>query len=209
MLGARRMFNNSHDSENPSLFIMTAASEPQSSALEGFLNEARSTTSEHSDCVHHLTLQILHNLQYQHRWTDLKVHTKTLVNAKVFPRPLISGLPPKRLYVHPDEQAEILRAESRRREQRSSLTSEANNEINSLEKPEVEWVLPSHLREKWSLRQFAEIFDSMDENIVSEGKPWEAHKRLVLAILQDDSTVVYYVCLLLLMYFSCIILTIK
>jgi tRNA-splicing endonuclease subunit Sen15 len=184
---------------------MTAATELPNSALDIFLEDETPKDSPYPGYLHHLTLQILHNLQYQHRWTDLKVHTKAPVNGRPFPRPLVSGLPPKRLYVHPDEQAEILKHESLRKDQRGSLSSGADDEVSALEKPEMEWVLPSHLREKWSLRRFAEIFDAMDEKTATDGKPWEGHKRVVLALLQDDSTVVYYVrfplCLWTLFYF--------
>lgn len=70
--------------------------------------------------------------------------------------------------------------------------------------PEREWVLPSHLREKWSLRRFAEIFDAVgavppepggDEGgeVRSGCGRWRTVKRVLLATVDDDSTVVYYV----------------
>jgi tRNA-splicing endonuclease subunit Sen15, fungi type len=71
---------------------------------------------------------------------------------------------------------------------------------------EREWVLPMHLNEKWSLRQFAGVFDAVDEESPEgdgEGQEGEGAegvrkkrrggKRLLLAMLSDDSTVVYYV----------------
>jgi tRNA-splicing endonuclease subunit Sen15 len=175
--------------------MTTAATEPPTSALEISLEAERSKNkfSNYPEYLVDLTLQILHNLQYQHRWTDLKIHTKAPASGKSFPRPLISGLPPKRLYVHPDEQAQILKDESRAREQRRTLSSDGDAEVSALEEPVVEWVLPTHLKEKWSLRQFAEVFDGMDRESEGEVKEWDEHKRVVLAILQDDSTVVYYV----------------
>jgi tRNA-splicing endonuclease subunit Sen15 len=89
---------------------------------------------------------------------------------------------------------------------------------------EREWVLPSHIREKWSLRRFAECFDGVGEvpergervgEIGADGneKRHEREaasggteatedqrentrrggKRMLLATVCDDSTVVYYI----------------
>lgn len=100
-------------------------------------------------------------------------------------------------------------------------------ELDSALKSEVEWVLPSHLREKWSLRRFGEVFDAIDavpeagegevvfeervglgggsgerledgEGATEGGEEvneWRMNmpKRLLLATLDDDSTVVYYI----------------
>ena len=74
---------------------------------------------------------------------------------------------------------------------------------------EREWVLPTRLREKWSLRRFGEIFDGVgekpdggetmgeddeqgEERKVNNGKR-RGGKRLLLATVGDDSTVVYYI----------------
>lgn len=147
----------------------------------------------------HLALarQILHNLQYQHDWTALHIHPSS------FPRPLISGIPPSRIYIHPDEQIAMLRAH----------ISESAIAV------EREWVLPTHLREKWSLAKFAAVFDCIDVVPPGEGGPGEGKveqkeeegeggegemrnkigvgtrrggKRVLLGTLGDDSTVVYY-----------------
>ena len=70
--------------------------------------------------------------------------------------------------------------------------------------PEREWVLPSHLQEKWSLKSFAEVFDMLDVVPPGDGEEeddvvgWQwrgknRQKRLLLATLTDDSTVVYYI----------------
>ncbi len=104
--------------------------------------------------------------------------------------------------------------------------------------PEREWVLPSQVREKWTLRRFGEVFDSVssvpaegdgdalfeavngtataadangvaDDDVVEgddcgvgdEGgeitttNKWRANqpKRILLAILDDDSTIAYYI----------------
>lgn len=116
------------------------------------------------------------------------------VTGEALARPMISGLPPRRAYVHPDEQAEILKTEH-----------ETGKVVQQT--PEQEWVLPTHLAEKWSLRQFAEIFDSISTLPPSDDLPetggsreavskWRGHnrrKRVLLATLHDDSTIVYYI----------------
>ena len=164
------------------------------SALESLLREEGATDDSYPDHLNHLTKQVLHNLQYQHRWIDLEIHASAPGSGRPFPRPLISGLPPKRLYMHPDEQADLLKKQSRHQNASSSaIKGGRDGQANPLEAPVTEWVLPTHLREKWTLRQFAEVFNSMDEKTASGEPPWDAHKRVVLATLQDDSTIVYYV----------------
>ena len=138
----------------------------------------------------------MHNLQYHHDWTSLSVHTHSNLTNSTLPRPVISGLPPKRAYIHPDEQAEILKAEH--------STGKTIQQV-----PEREWVLPTHLQERWSLAKFAAVFDALDtvppladptlaveEAAEVVGHQWQGRnrqKRLLLATLHDDSTVVYYV----------------
>ena len=98
--------------------------------------------------------------------------------------------------MHPDEQVEILKAEH-------------ETGIHIVQQAEREWVLPTHLSEKWNLKAFAELFDAIDtlppadEADVKDiddqnqvGKEWrgnERQKRVLLATLHDDSTVVYYI----------------
>lgn len=163
-------------------------------------NLLRSSVPTNSSVVHpshlfHLAATIMYNLQHQHDWTTLSFHTHSPLTGLPLPRPLVSGLPPRRIYVHPDEQVEILKAEH------ESGTSIVQN-------PEREWVLPTHLAEKWSLQKFAAVFDSIDtvpkgegdagdDQITSSvGQKWRGNqrqKRLLLATLHDDSTVVYYI----------------
>lgn len=173
----------------------------------------------HSEWQHHynLALQILHNLKHQHRWTDLKLHEESpLAPYDMLARPMLSGLPPRRLYVHPDEQIEHLKllAEGKRRRKEASSndsnlpTPDGSNELL----PVREWVLPTHIREKWSLKKMGGAFDSIsnvppepiagDEDLVANGlhddgstpvDKWRQTKRLLLATLDDDSTVVYYI----------------
>jgi tRNA-splicing endonuclease subunit Sen15, fungi type len=98
--------------------------------------------------------------------------------------------------VHPDEQVEILKAEH-------------ETGIHIVQQAEREWVLPTQLSEKWNLKAFAELFDAIDtmppadvadvkdnDDQSQVGKEWrgnERQKRLLLATLHDDSTVVYYI----------------
>ena len=87
--------------------------------------------------------------------------------------------------MHPDQQVEELKAG----------VKEDEVEV------EREWVLPTHLQEKWSLRKFAEVFDGLGEEPPGSdgGQRWEevkgkrGGKRVLLATLGDDSTVVYYI----------------
>lgn len=121
---------------------------------------------------------------------------------------MISGLPPRRLYVHPDEQIELLQKQK----------NAGKTGLPDLPR-EREWVLPCQLRERWTLRRFGEVFDAIDvvpptnegevlfedrravaqQNLRDlapvEANKWrtEQPKRLLLATLDDDSTIVFYV----------------
>lgn len=137
---------------------------------------------------------VLNNLENQHDWTGTKIHTQPDL-----PRPLIYGLPPKRLYVHPDEQIETIKVEKDRSERITQT-------------PEFEWVLPLHLAEKWSPAQFAAVFDALEpippcdgsngdespdgkDDPLAQLKLWRGPKRgkrILLATIQDDSTITYY-----------------
>jgi tRNA-splicing endonuclease subunit Sen15, fungi type len=95
--------------------------------------------------------------------------------------------------MHPDEQVHVLEIE------RAGDQPPPNE-------PELEWVLPTFLAQKWSLRALAEVFDSINtvpQRPTTELEaghhpctPWRGHnrmKRLLLAVVDDDSTVAYYV----------------
>ncbi|KAK9442812.1 tRNA-splicing endonuclease subunit Sen15 [Metarhizium brunneum] len=110
---------------------------------------------------------VLHNLADQHDWTCLELR-----DGPELPRSLIRGLPPKRLYLHPDDQIAALAHE------------EATGE-KLFQNPEYELVLPVHITETWSLSRFAAVFNSVSNNGT---RP----KRILLATLHNDSTVVYY-----------------
>lgn len=118
------------------------------------------------DHVANVTLTVVRNLEDQHDWTELEIRD-TLGS-----RPLVRGLPPRRLYTHPDDQIAALEHEHKTGER-------------LFQDPEHEWVVPVRLSEKWTMRSFAEVFDS----ITTEGP---RGKRIVLATVHNDSTVVYY-----------------
>jgi tRNA-splicing endonuclease subunit Sen15 len=168
---------------------------PPPSALEKVLKNSNESSQdyEHPDHLQHLASTVLYNLQHQHEWTSLTIHTRSSTTNLPLPRPIVSGMPPKRAYIHPDEQAEIIKAEH-----------EAGKSIE--QHAEQEWVLPTYIGERWSLRGFAGVFDALDvvpptdedspEDEDSVGQKWRGQnrqKRLLLATLHDDSTVVYYI----------------
>ncbi|KAL6708352.1 hypothetical protein ACN47E_003276 [Coniothyrium glycines] len=149
-----------------------------------------------------LARQILHNLDHQHHWSDLCVHTQSPLTSAPLPRPLVSGLPPQRLYVHPDEQVELLKRADRERKARAKEKDEGAA-LDVKAAAEREWVLPTRLNEKWTLRRLAEVFDGLSMvPPAPEGSsaghdppqnPWRTTKRAVLASVDSDSTVVYYI----------------
>ncbi|KAF1350970.1 tRNA-splicing endonuclease subunit Sen15 [Delphinella strobiligena] len=152
-------------------------------------------SAPHPQHEQNLAAQILHNLQYQHLWTDLRIHhySFTAKERKPLPRPLISGLPPQRLYIHPDEQIALLQAQK-------EIGGTGLGEVL----PQREFVCPTQLREKWSLRRFGEVFDEItleppevegddEDEGKQEADKWRTTKRFLLATLDDDSTVVYYI----------------
>jgi len=128
------------------------------------------------------------------------VHTHSPLTNKPLPRPLVSGLPPHRLYIHPDEQIELLKAADRERKTREEGDA-APLEVKA--EPELEWILPTRLSEKWTLRRVADVFDAItpvpprddatDATKDDLPNPWRTTKRVVLATVDTDSTVVYYI----------------
>lgn len=163
-------------------------------------DSAKLSSSTHLPSLHSLALQILHNLEHQHYWTDLKVHTHSPLTKEPLPRPLVSGLPPQRLYVHPDEQVELLKNADRQRKAAQSAAGEKSG-LEVKAQPEHEWVLPTRLNEQWTLRRLAEVFDDISilppqtsaTAYEAPANPWRTTKRVVLATVDTDSTVVYYI----------------
>ena len=138
---------------------------------------------------------VLENLRDQHHWTNIHTHSHTSDGSTTLPRTLISGLPPKRIYIHPDEQAEAIEIEGK-----------TGKKPEGTQEPEHEWVLPVHVDEKWTMARFAEVFDAIEvlpphatppaEEIGPSGKDWRGKdrlKRVLMAMVHDDSTVVYYI----------------
>ncbi|KAI3399030.1 hypothetical protein diail_7830 [Diaporthe ilicicola] len=132
---------------------------------------------------------VRNNLENQQDWKHVTSHAEPSQT-----RPLLSGLPPRRMYIHPDEQIDIIKAEK-------ALGETVPQE------PDYEWVLPIHISEKPTLAAFAAVFDSLDalppasKLVETEGdaapdwKKWRGSKRgkrVLLATVHDDSTVVYY-----------------
>ncbi|KAF7592581.1 hypothetical protein BBP40_012741 [Aspergillus hancockii] len=197
---------------------------PEPSALTTLI----SSNSASSDSVSASTIQILHNLQHQHLWTSLQIHDLKLSSSpaegsvpispedKANTPYLISGIPPHRVYTHPDEQLYLL----------ERGLKEEDIELERL------FVLPSVKGQAWSLRKMAMVFDSLPDEAeihaaeasLNEGKETDGGaggekaaklveyyesrkkarltrewggKRLLLAMVDrgmgGDETVVYYV----------------
>ncbi|ORY17950.1 tRNA-splicing endonuclease subunit Sen15, partial [Clohesyomyces aquaticus] len=174
----------------------------QSSPLQSLVDDPTMLSTSHLPSLHALAVQVQYNLQYQHSWTDLRLHTHSPTANEPLPRPLLSGLPPERLYVHPDEQIQLLKDAERRRKAKQK-EGEDIGILDVQARPELEWLLPTRLGEKWTLRRLSEVFnvitavppepDATDKDDHRPTNPWRATKRLVLATVGSDSTVVYYI----------------
>lgn len=91
--------------------------------------------------------------------------------------------------MHPDEQIESLEIENKGGECPPQT-------------PELEWVLPVSLAEAWSICDFASVFDSItplppgsqdiNRNTCTDWRGLQRGKRLLLAVVHNDSTIVYY-----------------
>ncbi|KAF2463584.1 uncharacterized protein BDR25DRAFT_245110 [Lindgomyces ingoldianus] len=174
----------------------------QPSPLQILVGDPAMLSTTHLPSLQALAVQIQYNLQHQHHWTDLRVHTHSPATNELLPRPLLSGLPPQRLYVHPDEQIELLKDAERRR-RASQKEGEDKGSLDVKADPEREWILPTRLSEKWTLRRLNDVFSGITlvppaaETLSKEkdrlANPWRTTKRLVLATVDSDSTVVYYI----------------
>ncbi|CAL5867326.1 uncharacterized protein PFLUO_LOCUS1541 [Penicillium psychrofluorescens] len=119
---------------------------PEPSALTQLISSA--SASNHPIAA--TTLQILHNLQYQHLWTSLQTHDIPIPlksTTDTPPMSLISGIPPHRVYTHPDEQLYMLEKGLRDDDLR----------------PERLFVIPTAQGQSWSVHRIAAVFDSLPE----------------------------------------------
>ena len=164
------------------------AKTPEPSSLTSFIESSNLSSKVDSHFLN-VALQVQYDLQYQHEWTSLTVYTHlprhNHSETHPLPRPLVSGIAPRHLYIHPDDQVEMLK-----------------QGINEKHVPvQAEWVLPTHVREKWSLRKFAAVFDAIGEaspggEKEEEKASWQnstRQKRMLMAVVNDDSTIVYYI----------------
>jgi hypothetical protein len=118
-----------------------------------------------SDPISALTTQVVHNLQHQHLWTSLRIHTSAAdfitlsdfqnLPSTATPTPLISGIPPHRAYTHPDEQLYML---------------ELGLRDDDLE-PERVFVLATTQAQSWTLRKLAAVFDGLPQPGTVETTP--------------------------------------
>lgn len=161
--------------------------------------------------INALPLEVLHNLRYQHSWTDLRIHsspassidTTALDNLNaadalhtlphsaapkvLHPPPvsLLSGVPPRPIYTHPDFQAHLL----------------AHGLTDTDIPAQQEWILPMNIGEKWTLKRFCGVFDALPTRTPLRGAGSHSHqdaKRVLLAMLSHqgksgDGTIVYYI----------------
>jgi len=143
--------------------------------------EVRSVVMEKTSHARQLAETVFDNLKYQHDWTELKILTHSPTGSALS-RPMITGLPQRRLYVHPDDQI-------------SMVKSSAVPDGKIFDTPETEWVLATHISEKWTIRALAGVFDSLpaQKQSSSPNHHPERPRRIVLATVHDDSTVVYYI----------------
>jgi tRNA-splicing endonuclease subunit Sen15 len=129
-----------------------------------------STYTAAAQQAHIHLLDIVHNnLTNAADWSSVTTHPA----SDTQPRPLLTGLPPEPIYIDPDVDSNAPPTESALKQH--------------------EYVLPVDLREKWSVRKMAEVFDAMPEGYWGVSAKGEIRKkRLLLAVVSDDSTVVYY-----------------
>ena len=158
-----------------------------------------------------LPLEVLHNLRHQHSWAGLQIHpsqSSTIDSSALHsfdhsddpdplprsiplepvrspPVTLLSGIPPRPVYTHPDFQAHLL----------------AHSLIETDILLQREWVLPMKIGQKWTLKRFCAVFDALPARAPLQGSGAHTHqdaKRVLLAMVSHqgkggDGTVVYYI----------------
>lgn len=172
-------------------------------------------TASHTGHVLSLVSIVHKNLEHQADWSELRIHS-----TPNLPRPLISGVPLEAIYIDPDTNTvEVRKAQPGKEEGVDLGQDEITDGDEYGRKIDREWVLPVDLREKWTIRQWAEVFDSIpteppvpgitevgpdnepggvrldnsEETPSLEAGTKKRKKRLVMGIVSGDSTVVYYI----------------
>ena len=170
--------------------------------------------ASHPEHVLYLVSIVHKNLKHQADWSELRIHS-----TPNLPRPLISGVPPEAIYVDPDTNTVEVKKKSGKKKGMDIGQDEMAGGDGYGGKIDREWVLPVDLREKWTVRQWAEVFDSIsaeppvprsaedgpddepggvrldnsEEAPSLEAGTKKRKKRLVMGIVSGDSTVVYYI----------------
>jgi tRNA-splicing endonuclease subunit Sen15 len=135
-----------------------------------------------------LAVAVVNNLRDQHGWGSLERIPPNITRKKsetLCLRPFIRGLPPRLLYLHPDDQ-------------KTAIIE--HGQVGPPEQPCPEWVFPMHVTESCSVRGFASMFDVialspiLSESSSQPGQPRRqpSNKRILLAVVHTDSTIVYY-----------------
>ncbi|EAW08195.1 uncharacterized protein ACLA_029230 [Aspergillus clavatus NRRL 1] len=138
--------------------IRSSPQAPESSALTALLASTSAASDPHSATA----VQVLHNLQHQHLWTSLQIHELPKPSSPISDFPssasaeqqattppfLISGIPPHRVYTHPDEQLFMLERGLR----------DDDIELERM------YVVPTAHGQSWSLRKMAAVFDALPED---------------------------------------------
>ena len=151
---------------------------PKPSALTPTIEQSHSADNP----LAALTAQVLHDLQHQHLWTSLRVHTTATDLTQTpqslppengedektnLPTPIISGIPPQRIYTHPDEQLYMLDLGLR----------------DADLPPERVYVFPATQGQKWSLRRLAAVFDALPAPVVVN----EPEGMMMMMMNSEDS----------------------
>lgn len=114
--------------------------------------------------VKELAALVQHNLTHHHLWTKLSLEEVNLPDNKTFT--LYTGVPPEQL--HPDDVFE----------DPANLPRE--------------WVLPVNTQQQWSIREWAEVFEGIDERVKGSDGDGPKVNRVVMACATNDGTIVYY-----------------
>lgn len=195
------------------------------------------STPQHTNTPLALPLEILHNLRHQHSWADLTLHyiiptpsrPSPTLHSLSFPlwtlppaldnheTPiLISGQPPRPVYIHPDQQNAALKASVNATNTATTTTSTPTPSTAQAPAPTPavprEWVLPLSLDVHPSVSYLSAVFDALPAPVPASapaapavppaaapavGDPSHSvdGKRMLLGIKGPDGTIAYYVCL--------------